>query len=167
MKYRDLIPGEDTFQSGDIFGSDRTPIPVSLYGETVLVTGFQRPIKDNWISFKDRKPTKEDALSTGKLYWTWMLHGKREFGELDYSATWRLAKDIYWMPLNFVPREPARIKVDGHEVIPGKDGSVKVGCQTVSSPDFEEIVRQRNEALLSSGDSVGTGLAGLLFWRFS
>lgn len=46
-------------------------------------------------------------------------------------------------------KKPTPIKVDNHEVIPNKDGSLKVGCKTISKEDFEEIVRQREEVMKS------------------
>jgi hypothetical protein len=112
---------------------------------------YRRPIReDNWIAFSDRKPTKEDAGEQGHIVVLYCGDDgstsellKQQFCE-DSSGYWSAD---YWMPLNFVSREPVRVKVDGHEVVPNKDGSVKVGCQTVSSQDFEEIARQRSEAM--------------------
>lgn len=104
---------------------------------------WRRPVKEhNWISFAEREPTKEDRN----------IHGQILIRCHNGSCglfRWNTTSAPHWMPLNFVEETPAPIKVDGHEVIPNKDGSVKVGCKTVSKEDFEEIVRQRSEVMKS------------------
>lgn len=149
MKYRTLNSGEVVLE-GDQYISTGSTIwsvaHVSSVGRTVAewrgMGSWRRPVsQDNWIAFSERKPTKEDASMDGVVAW---LDGTvaliQPWDRIPISSK-------YWMPLNFVPREPTRIKVDGHEVIPNKDGSIKVGCQTVASKDFEEIIRQRQEVM--------------------
>lgn len=160
-KYRRLV--NELVQVGDIATSDGTPESSSVIsregdsciGRNSNIQGWDndfwyREVKeDNWIAFSDRKPTKEDANEDNCIIVRSMSGavGVRNINTVGKGREWEPGPQSYWMPLNFIPREPTRIKVDGHEVVPSKDGSIKVGCQTVSSQDFEEIVRQRNEAM--------------------
>jgi hypothetical protein len=150
MKYRSLQTG-DTIRKGDEYLSmpSGTWMNGSDYIGGKLALGareWRRPIKeDNWISFTERKPTKEDAyfgLHKNGYIATRFLDNSIGLHPFDCINS---ASATHWMPLNFVPRELARIKVRNEDVIPNKDGSVKVGCTTIPKEDMKEIVRQWNE----------------------
>jgi hypothetical protein len=163
MKYRKLEPHE-IIRVGDIYWCDSEDNIDPDNGTGLIIKNeadgagmradysgnahFRRIQQDNWIAFSERKPTKEDSSPSSKVAIRFQ-NGSVELHDVVYviSSDFSPTPNTYWMPLNFTPREPTRIKVDGHEVIPNKDGSIKVGCQTVSSEDFEEIIRQRAEAM--------------------
>lgn len=132
------LSSSDTIQTGDRFYSwsrDESVLRDYIGKHGACCGKWYRRVapQDNWISFKDREPTKEDANEFGKIV------ARYKSGDYHFVAWNGINHFEYWMPLNFTPREPARIKVDGNEVIPNKDGSLTVGCQTIKSEDFEEI----------------------------
>jgi hypothetical protein len=71
---------------------------------------------------------------------------RQSYGVVECS-TYGLSTITHWRRIT--PPVPIiqRVKVDQHEVIPQPDGSLKVGCQTIPSEQFEEIVRQRAAAM--------------------
>lgn len=109
---------------------------------------WYRPIKDNWIAFADQKPTKEDrANASGCVLVRQFTNEGVSF--MHWSAT-PGSDQTHWMPLAFTPEAPPTIKVDGNEVTPQKDGSIKLSCGTViPAKDVEELLRQRQEAMKS------------------
>jgi hypothetical protein len=153
LQQHEIVREGDRYQ---INGSHATSL-AALMSIGVAVARWKRsgswwrddPPQDNWISFKDRKPAQEDADNMGGFI---AVRYQNESValiavQLVNSRNFSPTDNTYWMPLNFTPREPQRIKVSEHEVVPNKDGSLRVGCRTISSPDFEEIARQRREAM--------------------
>lgn len=155
MKYKAIrrgmgsraMPGDEYQISGDTWQNGS-----AFIGETIDIyaVDWRRPIKGhNWISFKDRKPTKEDAyFSPNRGY-------KPSGANISGLILVLLNPEntmTHWTkfePPIFVEDEPVRVKVDNHEVIPNKDGSLTIGCKKVASSDFETIIKQREEAMKS------------------
>lgn len=56
----------------------------------------------------------------------------------------------HWMPLNFRGATPnTEITVEGQklQVIPQRDGSLKIGCSTVTNEQMEAIIKHREEVV--------------------
>lgn len=148
MKYRTIQPRE--VRIGDEYrvkGAPQSPWTRvnALHGwEDCDWAELRRAIPgDNWISFKDRQPTKEDASLSGHVVAT--SSGGKAISLHDFELCQYFE---YWMPLNFIPREATPVKVDGKEIIPQKDGSVKLSCGTViPKADVKEFIRQYQERI--------------------
>lgn len=164
MKYRDLGPNE-LVQVGDVActdpendaqitknGSPATEGESCVGARAGIWTGrfWHRPIPGhNWIAFSDRNPTAEDADNVGDVQGcVLVLVSGYERRSVHFASIGNQGNATHWMPLHFNSPEPARIKVDGKEVIPQKDGSVKLGCGTIiPKGDVEEFLRQREAAM--------------------
>ncbi len=61
-----------------------------------------------------------------------------------------------WLP------EPP-LKVAGHEAVFNPDGSVKVGCQVITSKDVDEILKRREKAMVKEWPKyyMPTGIGGI------
>jgi hypothetical protein len=163
MKYRQLFEHTDTLRRGDQFAGSNAdindpdpnglkwfnmgdPYSMRFAGNNI----YRRPIPHNWISFKDRKPTKEDAYSgpadsrehDENHIIVRHIGGVVRFRSVDYTLS-NLDYFTHWMPLNFVEDKPAPIQVDGKSIIPQADGSVKLSCgSTILRKDVEEFIKQ-------------------------
>lgn len=119
-------------------------------GDQSVAGHWRKPVAShNWVKFSERKPTKEDTANSAGCVLV-----RIAFGEADshsvYFTPWDAAPDkaTHWMPLNFIPESPAPIKIEGKEILPMKDGSVKISCGTVvPAKDIEEFLRQREEIM--------------------
>lgn len=117
-----------------------------------------RPNRSNWIKFSDRKPTAEDGYyypagrERDRNY-----HGKvvvrftdGSMGLFPWDAP-NLISEESWMALSdpdHVKVEPIMIEVPGdgsREVVISRNGSVRVGCTTVSKEQMESIIKRWNE----------------------
>lgn len=156
MKYRKMQEGE-VIQAGDVgWCCNEEPdleneigLPVNerdaIIGRTVGFCSnlYWRPIKHNWVSFEERKPTRQDAGYDGQVL---NRCNDGSIGLFPWSAS-IYGNETHWMPLFFTPETPTRVRVYDHDVIPNKDGTVKVGCQKISKESMDEIIRQRQAAM--------------------
>lgn len=101
--------------------------------------------KNDWIPMTEQKPTKEDSQDgTG-----YVVGLRSEGGGIGFFRYDDIKPSYdFWKPLHFTPPPSPKVVVNGHEVIPNKDGSLTIGCTTVPCADMEEIIRQRREAML-------------------
>lgn len=104
-----------------------------------------------WISFKDRKPTREDADRQGRILA--MNADTEDKSWCDYSWDCEFISSTHWMPLAFDAPEDQPIKVGCRTLVPQKDGSIKVMDKhggldaTMSAADFALLQKQRERIM--------------------
>jgi hypothetical protein len=162
-KYFRLLQVGEVIKEGDVFISDDTPanhlLPIrESIGRSITQydpNDVFRPVEvDEWIDYAKQKPTEADRDRRGEVQF---ISTK---GYSVCTAPSRISNGMlmgyglvtHWRRIT--PPQPIlkRVKVrevDGiqREVIPQPDGSLTVGCVTISAADFDEIARQRSAAM--------------------
>lgn len=154
MEYRPLKLHE-IVQAGDVydaFAKNGQPTEIAssaerrsggCVGNKVDDNNWYRPVTHDWIKFSDRQPTEVDANKAGEIVVYYAGYKSSHIMQWNFNT-----EALYWMPLAFFEEKPAPVKVDGRELIPQKNGDVKISCGTViPAKDVDEFIRQRQEAM--------------------
>ena len=154
--YRNLDPAE-IMQKGDriviqgqLCGADA--VVGQVVGHVSLVF---RPVEaDPWHELATDPPKKSDYDAGGGY-----IQATDSVGHSSFMYEHQvLSKRFTWWRRCSIPKT-SYVVIDGHKIIPQPDGSLKIGCKTISSEGVDRIIKQR-EATRCSNTGGGAGSAG-------
>lgn len=159
-RYFRLLEKGEIIKESDIFLSKDqiTPAMTSWIGEEYgNYTKIFRPVQvDEWISYAERKPTKEDFEPTGLIQGANKRGEFWHYGNASDSQMWIDRHVTFWRRIT--PTQPAKPKsVQIHlqrngrasevrTLTPNPDGSVTLDCQDrIAADQIEEFIKTYEE----------------------